>query len=303
MNGNGAADLAPALAQLAALALDPNITRVAEQTGTSQPTLSRALRSWERTLGVEILRRRGRSVELTEEGRILAAAATESMETIDAALRRIRGTRSANSVAVGFLRSLGPTVAGELIAAFLERNPDVLITHREGSSLELLDGVDAGRVDVVITAPRPPERFGWLPVGRQALVLVLPVAHPLAGRHAVDLADVRDEAFLVLDRRFDARQRADALCVAAGFTPRIVLEADDLVTVRGYVAAGRGVAVLPADAALSPRTVSVPLADPDAHRTFGLAWDPHRLASAAQALIDLTKDLTKRYPAWADVIS
>lgn len=301
MNGKTAASLAPALAQLAALALDPNITRAAEQTGVSQPTLSRALRSWELSLGVDILRRRGRSVEMTEEGRILAAAATESLDRMDLALQRIRGARPEKSVTVGFLRSLGPTVAGELIAGFLARSPDVLITHREGSGLELLDGLDGGGVDVAIMAPRPPERFGWLPVGRQALVLVLPIGHPLAEREVVDLADVRDDAFLVLDRRFDARQRADALCSAAGFRPQIALEADDLVTLRGYVAAGLGVAVLPADAALSPRTVSVPLVDPNARRSFGLAWDTERLPQAAQGIIDFTTDLTSRYPGWADI--
>ncbi|AMM19417.1 hypothetical protein AX769_03760 [Frondihabitans sp. PAMC 28766] len=220
---------------------------------------------------------------------------------MDRALQRIRGTRTANSLAVGFLRSLGPTVAGELIASFLDKSPGVLITHREGSGVELLDALDEGRVDVAITAPKAPERFGWLPVGRQAFVLVVPRGHALAEVGAVDVSDVSGEPFLVLDRRFDARQRADALCAAAGFSPRVVLEADDLTTVRGYVAAGLGVAILPADGALSPRTVSVPLTDPDAHRSFGLTWDGEHASSAARALIDFTRDLTKRYPGWADV--
>ncbi|BDZ48555.1 hypothetical protein GCM10025867_07960 [Frondihabitans sucicola] len=97
MHESSAASLAPTLAQLAALALDPNITRAAERTGTSQPTLSRALRAWEDDLGFAIVARRGRSIELTEEGRILAAAAAESVERMDRALQRIRGTRTANS--------------------------------------------------------------------------------------------------------------------------------------------------------------------------------------------------------------
>ncbi len=101
--------------------------------------------------------------------------------------------------------------------------------------------------------------------------------HALAEPGAVDVS-IRDEPFLVLDRRFDARQRADALCAAAGFVPRMVLEADDLTTVRGYVAAGLGVAILPADAALSPRTVSVPLTAPG--RAPGLRAGLGRRASS-----------------------
>jgi LysR family transcriptional regulator, transcription activator of glutamate synthase operon len=301
MNEQPAGYLVPALAQLAALALDPNITRAAERTGTSQPTLSRSLRSWERELGVTLLVRHGRRVELSEDGRILAAAAAESLHTMELALHRIRGTAPTAPLTVGFLRSLGPTVAGELIASFLVARPDTVIVHREGSSSDLLDGLDEGRIDIAITAPKPPGRFEWLPVGTQALVLVAPVGHRVAAARTVQLTEVRHEPFLALDHRFDARQRADALCAAAGFSPRIVLEADDLMTIRGYVATGLGVAILPADASLSPRTVSIPIASPDAHRTFGLSWDPSTVSDAAAALVAHTRDLTARYPSWADI--
>ncbi|RFA08118.1 hypothetical protein B7R54_01970 [Subtercola boreus] len=301
MDDSSAAGLAPALAQLAALALDPNITRAAERTGVSQPTLSRSLRAWEQQLGIELLIRRGRGVELSDEGRTLAAAAAESLRTLDQALHRIRGDAPVASLTVGFLRSLGPTVAGELIASFLVTQPQTVIAHREGSSADLLDGLDAGGIDVALTAPRPPGRFGWLPVGRQALVLVVPVGHRMAGAGSVALSDVSDEAFLALDHRFDARDRADALCAAAGFSPRIALEADNLLTVRGYVAAGLGVAILPADASLSPRTVSVPIANADAHRVFGLVWNSARLSADSDALIAHARQLAVRYPGWADV--
>jgi LysR family transcriptional activator of glutamate synthase operon len=264
MNESSASSLAPALAQLAALGLDPNITRAAERTGTSQPTLSRSLRAWELDLGINILERHGRTVVLTDEGRILAAAAADALERVDVALQRIRGTRAEKMVAVGFLRSLGPTVAGELIAAFLGTVDGTLITHVEGSSVELLDGLDEGRVDVAITAPKAPDRFGWLPVGTQSFVLVVPKGHDAAQAETVDLADVRDESFLVLDRRFDA--------------------------------------ILPADATLSPRTVSVRLADANATRAVGLAWSEEHTSPTAASLIEFTKELTRKYPGWADVL-
>jgi LysR family transcriptional activator of glutamate synthase operon len=301
MNGTSAASLAPALAQLAALALDANITKAAARSGTSQPTLSRALRTWEEDLGIPLVVRRGRGIELTDEGRTLAAAAADALHTVDQALGRIRGTEQGTALTVGFLRSLGPTVAGELIASFLVDRPEVVIAHREGSSTDLVDGLDSGRVDIAITAPRPPERFEWLAVGRQAFVLVTPMGHAVAQQGRLDLRAVRDEPFLALDHRFDARQRADALCAAAGFSPRIVLEADNLMTIRGYVAAGLGVAILPADTSLSPRTVSVPLTAPDAYRTFGLAWNQSSLSAASKALIAHTENLSRRYPHWADV--
>ncbi|GAA1444227.1 LysR family transcriptional regulator [Leifsonia poae] len=303
MNETSGSYLAPALAQLAALAIDENITRAAERSGTSQPTLSRSVRAWEQDLGITLLVRRGRGVELSDDGRILAAAAAASLHTLDQALGRIRGTVQEAPLTVGFLRSLGPTVAGELIASFLVSRPNTVIVHREGSSTDLLDWLDESRIDVAITSPRPPDRFSWLPIGEQALVLVVPSGHRLANATTVRLSEVRDDPFLALDSRFDARQRSDSLCAAAGFTPRIVLEADDFLTVRGYVATGMGVAVLPADASLSPRTVSIPLSDPNAHRTFGLAWDPSKVVPPTAALLAHTQELARKYPQWADILA
>jgi LysR family transcriptional activator of glutamate synthase operon len=303
MNEKSAAFLAPALAQLAALATDPNITRAAKLTATSQPTLSRALRTWEEELGVTILVQHGRGVELSDDGRMLAAAAAESLQTLDRALQRIRGTAREASLTVGFLRSLGPAVAGELIASFLLTRPHTVIVHREGSSSDLLDALDDGTVDLAITAPRPPERLSWLAVGDQALVLVVPASHRLAEASRVSLEEVREDAFLALDRRFDSRLRADTLCAAAGFAPRIVLEADDLMTIRGYIATGMGISILPADASLSPRTVSIPLTNSGARRTFGLAWDPARDSAPLEALVAHTREVTQKYPGWADILS
>jgi LysR family transcriptional activator of glutamate synthase operon len=218
-------------------------------------------------------------------------------------LRRVRGSGPGMPITVGILRSLGPTVAGELIGSFLAARPNTVIVHREGSSTDLIDGLDDGWVDVAITAPTPPERFGWLPVGEQALVLVVPSGHRVAQSSGIDLALLRDEAFLALDHRFDARQRADALCAAAGFAPRVVLQADNFLTVRNFVAAGLGVAILPADTSVTPRTVSIPLSGPDAVRTFGLVWNPARNTPASRALVAHAEGLAKAYPSWADLLA
>jgi LysR family transcriptional regulator, transcription activator of glutamate synthase operon len=302
MNEKSAAFLAPALAQLAALALDPNITRAAARTGTSQPTLSRSLRGWEADLGISLVVRRGRGVQLSEDGQLLAAAAADSLHALDQALHRIRGTGQ-DTLRVGVLRSLGPTVSGDLIASFLAANPGIVIEHSEGSSADLVDGLGDGQVDIAITAPRPPRRFGWLPLGNQALVLVVPKGHRLAQSAQIDLAALHDEPFLVLGQRFDARQRADALCAAAGFSPRVVLEADNFMTVRGYVAAGLGVAILPADTSLSPQIASIPLSAPGARRVFGLCWDPDRVSAASRALAAHAEELNQLYPGWADLLA
>jgi DNA-binding transcriptional LysR family regulator len=300
---SGHAVLASALAQLAALADDAHITRAADRTRISQPTLSRAIRRWERDLAIPLLVPDGRGVQLTPQALELAATAGEAMQLLDAAVNRLRGRDSVASLHLGLLTSLGPTVVGELVSSFLADQPGVAIAHREAPSTALLRGLDDGTLDLVVMAPRPSPPYEWLHVGWQALSLVVPAGHQFAGRRLIHLADTADERYLALDRRFDSRRCADRLCAAAGFTPRIVLEADDVRSVRNYVGSGLGIAVLPADTTTDPRTTSIPIDSADAVREFGLVWRPDADNAAIRALIAHTTRLGSRYPGWADISS
>ena len=87
-----------------------------------------------------------------------------------------------------------------------------------------------------------------------------------------------DDDVVALRPTWELRTLGDDLCAAAGFVPRVAFEGDDLPTVLGFVAAGLGVAVVPAaggeSGSATPRLV--PLTDPGAFRTVGLAWSRHR---------------------------
>ena len=100
--------------------------------------------------------------------------------------------------------------------------------------------------------------------------------HPLAGRDSVALAEVADEPFVVRTAPSMMRTQTLALCAAAGFEPELAYEAEDLPTVRGLVAAGLGVGVVPAMGLPVPTTFAcprlVPLTDDGAQREVGLAW-------------------------------
>ncbi|TFB87562.1 LysR family transcriptional regulator [Cryobacterium algoricola] len=297
------ARLAPALAQLAALLADTNVTRAAAASGVSQPTLSRTMARWERDLGIVLFSRVGREISLTPDGVALATAATRAATFLESALEDLRSEARPQSLALGFLRSLGPTIVGELVSSFHAQAPGVLVSHREGASSELLDDLEAGRLDIVVVGPRPAARYGWLRLGRQTLSLVVPAHHRLAGLDAVDLADAAEESFLSLDSRYSTRQQADALCHEAGFVPRILLEADDARTVRDYVAGGLGIAILPTDTSVNPRVVNVPIASPNASREIGIAWDLHRrLGPVGASFRDNAEELVARYPGVADLL-
>jgi DNA-binding transcriptional LysR family regulator len=97
-----------------------------------------------------------------------------------------------------------------------------------------------------LTSPLPDE--AGLVVRRldeQRLRLVVPAGHRLAHRRRIRLAEAAADVFVTLEPGFGLRRITDALCAEAGFTPRVAFEGEEAETLRGLVAAGLGVALLP----------------------------------------------------------
>jgi len=120
------------------------------------------------------------------------------------------------------------------------------------------------------------------PIGTEPLRLALPRAHRLAERGRIRLKDVAREPFIALKPTSALRKLADDLCRQAGFSPAIVFEGDDLTNLRGLVAAGLGVAVVPAPRAVTPEAAAdgpvryLEIADAGAMRDIYLTWSAER---------------------------
>jgi LysR family transcriptional regulator, transcription activator of glutamate synthase operon len=185
------------------------------------------------------------------------------------------------TVSIAFQVSLGTWLVPGLIDTFRRDHHRVRFRLHSSDDARGSMVLADGHVDLELTARRPTEEgVRWERLFTQPLVLVVPDGHRLARHHEVRLADVAEEAFVMLRPTWDLRALTDRLCRAAGFTPRPAFEADDLSVVRGFVAAGLGVAVLPADGAGQgpPRGKQrqVRIVDDGARREVGLAWSAER---------------------------
>jgi DNA-binding transcriptional LysR family regulator len=97
------------------------------------------------------------------------------------------------------------------------------------------------------------------------------------------MTELAEEEFVLLEPGYGVRTLTDELCAAAGFTPRIAFEGQESDTVRGLVAAGLGVALLPRFGPGTPAGVAeVPL-EPPASRTIGLVWRANEPTTPAVA--------------------
>ncbi|WP_239453308.1 MULTISPECIES: LysR family transcriptional regulator [Microbacterium] len=232
-----------------------SITGAAAVLGYSQPAVSQQLKRLEQRLGVAIVERVGRSVRLTDAGRILARHAPAVTTALDAAageLAELRGLRVARVRLMGF-PSASPTIVPRLLADLAQRHPGISLTYVEAEPPEAVDAVREDRTDIALTFSYPGDRedphgssargLSVHTIGTDELLAVLPVGHPAAQSTSLEVGALADDDWIAGCPR--CRGHLLELCGRAGFAPRIAFETDNFVAVEGLVAQGIGVATLP----------------------------------------------------------
>jgi DNA-binding transcriptional LysR family regulator len=277
--------------------------QAAEQLHMAQSPLSQAIRQLESHVGATLFNRTTRRVELTPAGDAFLRDAQRILESVDAAQTRVQliGTGSTGLLRVGStglaayrqLPQLARIAARETPGLVLRFHPDLLTPAQELA-------LEEDRIDLAVL--RPPLRRTGLSsrlIARERFVLAVPHSHRLAGDEPVELAELRDEDFVVYSVPDSVVNAAVThACLAAGFLPRRTHEVAETSIMLTRVAAGLGVALLPESAvALHVDNVRfVPVAD-DVHIDLALAWrrdDPSpaltRLLEALEANGFITPD-------------
>ena len=258
------------------------VTEVSEVFGVSQPGVSRALARLEQEVGTPLLRRSGRVLRMTHAGTAFKRHVDNLVNDLDDGMAAVDELVDPEGgvVTLAFPLSLGSWLVPGLIRVFRRDHPRVrMVLQRTavGESGRVSQQLATRRADVELTTHRVTgPGVEWRRILVEPLVLAVPPTHRLAHHDAVALADVADDPFVMRRGPSGMRTQTLALCEAAGFAPTIDFEADDLPTVRGLVAAGLGVAVVPAMGLPTPttfaRTRMLPLTDDAAQREVGVAW-------------------------------
>lgn len=279
--------LAPRLALLRALAAEGNLTRAGQRIGVPQPTVTRWLAALAGELGAPVVLRDGRGIRLSRAGEYLAGAADQALSVLEGGCRLAMEEVDPDhgQVVLAFLHTMGESRVPGLLRAFRWEHPKVRFTLVQGAQEDVLAQVRTGRADLALTSPPPGgSEFEHASLDQQPLVATVPAGHRLARRPRVRLAELAGEPFAGMKHGYGLRQITDELCRSAGFTPELAFEGEEVDTVRGLVAAGLGVAILPAaEQSLPPGVVEIPLTEP-ASREIVLVWAAGRpLPPAARA--------------------
>ena len=283
------------LRYLVALADERHFTRAAARLHIAQPALSQQIRRLEDEVGVALVDRTTRHVSLTPAGEQLVGRARRALGEVDAAraeLSELAGVRTGR-VVIGAMRSTGPFDLSALLAAFHARHPGIELIVREDPSEVMLSRLHADELDVAFLSVNRLDAGPDIqlhPLLDEPLVALLAPGHPLAGRRRIEMAELRNERFVVFGEGGSLRRIVVQGAREAGFEPALAFESTESARIRAMASRGLGVALAPASEAEHeglPVAV-VPVRSPALTRDVTLAWRRHRRHSpAARAFRDL----------------
>src|SRR6516225_945378 len=264
------------------------VTEVSELEAVTQSGISRALARLDEQVGTPLLQRSGRRLRLTRAGEVLKPYVDVVLHQLDAGLDAVGHFVSpeTGTVRIAFQQSLGTWLVPDLVRTFRAAHSAVEFHLTQVSDEPAAGPLADGEADLEIST-RPFADHQGGPAVRTRLIAVEPLRlavprdHRLAGQPYVRLAEVAAEPFISMRLAPALRRLTDELCGRAGFHPEVVFEGDDLSNVRGFVAAGLGVAVVPAPRAGSPEAVPGPVTyleilDEGAVREIFLVWSAER---------------------------
>jgi DNA-binding transcriptional LysR family regulator len=228
--------------------------RTAELIHLSQPALSLQIRALEEEVGVRLFERNRRKTTLTAAGLAFRDDAAAAVSQLDQAIRRARlaGEGKLGLLRIGFISTAGNEIVPNLVRRFRDSNPDIVFSLRNILTMDQIQMLVAGSLDV---------GFLRLPIGehpelevvevhREPFVVVTPLTHKLAKRKKVALHELSGQDFVMYDRSYAPgfHDLIFGMLRDAGVVPNVCQTAGEMPTLISLVDSGMGISILPASA-------------------------------------------------------
>ena len=275
-----------------------NFARAAELSHLSQPALTLAVQSLERSLGGKLFSRTTRRVRLTPEGEMLLPRARQLLAEWEDTeeMLRYRFTLKRGRVTVAAM----PSFAGALL-------PGLLLKYRRGYPLidvaiqdviheQVVELVQKGRVEMGICfEPEAAEHLEFTPLFRDRFIAIVPAGAKFAKKRQVTWAELLKFPFITLQRPSTVRRLLERTLEETGVGVHVAMECHQLATVGNLVARGLGVSAVPALCRVQMTKLGarcLTLSSPMVERSVGLIRRRDtELSTAARALFEMAMEV------------
>ncbi|TPG11503.1 LysR family transcriptional regulator [Rhodanobacter glycinis] len=224
------------------------LTRAAEALYVSQPTISLQLQALERELGVSLVERRRRRINLTDAGEALyelARPLVEGWETLDRDFQaRVQGLQAGRLIIAAGTSTI-QYLLPDLVRRFRERYPAVQlqlanVTGKDGMALLRADDADfavGSMLDV-------PNDIAWAPIHHYDPMLIMPPDHPLAAKEKITLEDISPYGLILPPQRLSTYRLVDLVFQQRQVPYHVAIEVGGWDVIKEYVAMGMGISIV-----------------------------------------------------------
>ncbi|KAB7629764.1 LysR substrate-binding domain-containing protein [Stenotrophomonas rhizophila] len=285
------------LQQFIAVAEELHFNRAAERLHMAQPPLSQAIRKLEAAVGAPLFERTPRSVALTPAGAAFLETARRTVQSLEEGVAQTRRVAQGmeGHLTLAFINIAPYASLLQALRHFRERNPGIAFTMREATTQEQVNALEQGEVDIgfMRTPGTTTPHLRMQRLLSERICVALPAGHPLAAKARIDLALLSNEAFVASPRTLGKgfHDQLIGLCQTAGFVPDIVQHGRQMQTLIALVAAGFGIALLPASLATETREdvvfrpLQVDAAEDVSRLDLFMAWNETRTSAIRDRLI------------------
>ena len=252
-----------------AVAEELSFTRAAEKLYVSQTAVTQQIQALEELMGVKLLTRTKKRVELTPAGQAFQTDGRQILKQLENAFSHARAVSEGmtGSLEIGFTNYAG-NILGNSLQEFRDCFPSIQLHFRSYSPSVMLDRLRAGELDLIFSPVFDPSAYDGCFIQRVEqvpLMVILPVKHPLTGKHYLTKEDLLQEN-LILACTPDSKIGEDRMIIdsflQAGYHPKIVDKIEDVETILMMINVNMGISILPSYISLPisnrRRVVTVP---------------------------------------------
>lgn len=226
-----------------------SITKAARQLHIAQPPLSQQLKLLEQELGIKLIERNTRKLQITDAGRILQYRSKQILELTKNTKKELENLKDGfkGILSIGTVASSGTTTLFKKLNDFHEKYPHINFKIRESSTVEILKLLDTGIIEVgIVFTPFNSEKFESLLLPSEPMVAVVKHGSYFDGLKDKISLDGLINKPLIVDHKF--KDMLISSCHQIGFEPRILCENEDARSVLLWAATGIGIGVVPKSA-------------------------------------------------------
>lgn len=261
-----------------------SFTQAARAMHIAQPALSMAVTRLENELGVVLFNRAGRQVTVTAEGHAFLARVDRALLELDLARQELSDMADLQrgEIRLGVPPMFGINYMPELLSAFRQAHPGVVMSVFEGSAEEIGRLLEDRRIDLaLLESRRVASGCESVLLGSDEMVLCMHPRHALAGEPYLEALHLQDAEMVVFDQSFLQRHLLDAFCAAGGVSYRIALQSNFVSLVTRATLDGLGISTLLRSVQQREAgIVGVPF-EPAQTMSFRLCWRAHEYLSLA----------------------